>query len=491
MEGSGGAARSAGGDRSSGGTSSGGAVATGGLNEASGGVPETGAGGAGIEPEPGWHLEGDPVEVPGDHCGFLIQHGASPAIATVQRVDWSTDLQNVIESHLEFGPSESPLDMRAPVPSGKVEHQTLLLGMKGNKSYSFRIVAQSEAVICTSPVQTFMTGAVPDWVPQITKTEAKPEATRGFVVTTPGFRVGAFTLERGLPSAYIFDTDGDVVWWSPHLTEDTTAAHLSWDGQHLWYLKLNLGAPSPSGVFRVSMDGMTVVDETAGIEGAHHDFTVLPEGGIAVMVEGQNGERAALVEKQADGTVIVIKELEDLYQDGFHPNAVHYYPADKTFTLSDLVLNGFVKFKRSGELLWQLGGEAPLGSSFELLDLEPWGRGHGHHLTADGRFLFFKNLGDAGSEAVELLLDEQNWTVTKTWEYAGGVTSQQLGDVERLPSGNVLITYSNPGKMQEVSPEGEVLQAFDNSASFETMTEGYAVFGYADFRTSLYGPPPR
>ena len=81
----------------------------------------------------------------------------------------------------------------------------------------------------------------------------------------------------------------------------------------------------------------------------------------------------------------------------------------------------------------------------------------------------------------ELELDEADWAATKTWEYVpDGTNTGILGDVQRLPNGNVLVTYSAQGVIQEVTPKGDVVQSFAGVS-----------FGYAEFRTSLYGPPLR
>ena len=63
----------------------------------------------------------------------------------------------------------------------------------------------------------------------------------------------------------------------------------------------------------------------------------------------------------------------ELYGDGdTHANALRYYQSDNTFTLSDRDLDGFVKMTREGELIWQLGGDAPKGDSFSLVGIDPW-----------------------------------------------------------------------------------------------------------------------
>jgi hypothetical protein len=62
-----------------------------------------------------------------------------------------------------------------------------------------------------------------------------------------------------------------------------------------------------------------------------------------------------------------------------------------------------------------------------------------------------------------------------------------LGDVQRLPNGNTLITYSQNGEMREISPTGQLVQTVQTFN--ETGTR--RAFGYADFRPTLYGPPLR
>lgn len=261
---------------------------------------------------------------------------------------------------------------------------------------------------------------------------------------------------------------------------------MSWDGKSMWMMALDIDATSGQ-VARASMDGLELESEIAGLTRSHHDFTVLPDGGIATMIwktidDGPN----AFVERKADGTVTtVIPDLAALYaSNAFHPNAVHYRAADDSYTLSDRNVNAFVKFKRDGTLVWQLGGSNAKGRAFTLSGLDAWQVNHGHHLTEDGHFLFFNNgQTDEPSTVIDLVLDEVNFTATKAWQYrAEGVSSPTLGDVERLANGNVFVTFSNAGVMQEVDRTGTVVQAFVSSD---------ASFGYADFRESLYGPPPR
>jgi hypothetical protein len=491
---------SSGGGKSDAGATGGG----GGSNAGSGGTPAAGSGGAGAAGVAG-SGEGGAAGDGGSAgtgaagaagtaaggaggslagtCTFDVQHLPSWAIGTIEIVTWTLDVANLTEAHIDFGPAGAAPTMTAPVDLGDPVHRTLLLGMKGGKPYTFRVVATDGTKTCTSPDVSLTTGAVPSTAPKIMKTMPGTSAAKGFMVTTTGVDQGA---SRGQPDAYIFDTDGDVVWWSSSALygdgNGTSSAHLSWDARSLWVM-----TTSTSKILCISMDGVTTTDYSNVVKKADHDFAPLPNGAIAIIFAPTvTGGPRSIVEMMPDGTVTTaVADLATLYRMPSHPNAIHYYPADDSYTLSDRDVNAFVKFKRNGQLVWQLGGANPVGKAFSLVGLDPWKVNHGHHLTPDGRFLFFNNqTTEANSlpRVLELLLDDTNNTATKTWEYdftTGGI-AVALGDAERLPNGNALVTHSLGGLIEEVDPSGKVVQSFKNTS-----------FGYVDFRTSLYGPPPR
>jgi hypothetical protein len=405
-------------------------------------------------------------------------------IATVEIVTFSLDEPEPSDARIEFGPSGAAPTMTAPVDLGAPLHRTLLLGMKGQKPYTFRIVATTGAKTCTSPDFTFTTGAVPAGAPKIMKTMPGTGAAKGFIMSTTGVDVGA---SSGQPDAYIFDTDGDVVWWAYAGVYTSSAnisrAHMSWDGKSVWIITAMGGK-----LVSVPMDGGSATDYTNVVKRVHHDLTPLPDGGIATLILGTRPAGDSVVEVKPDGTITtVVADLSALYGTGSYPNAIHYVAADDSYTLSDRTDNLFVKFKRDGTLVWQLGGPSPRGKSFALVGLSQWKVNHGHHLTPDGRFVFFNNNGTSGSSNEtpwiwEVALDETAGTATKTWEYhvTGGTPAIALGDAERLPNGNILVTNSMSGLILEVDRAGKIVQQFKNTS-----------FGYTDFRTSLYGPPPR
>ena len=103
--------------------------------------------------------------------------------------------------------------------------------MKAAKPYTFRIVATAGAKTCTSADFSFTTGALPGTLAKVITTKTTPGAgAKGFIVTTGGIGFSTSIL----PDAYIFDTDGDLVWWTYALglsgaSEGVSRAHLSWD----------------------------------------------------------------------------------------------------------------------------------------------------------------------------------------------------------------------------------------------------------------------
>ena len=410
-------------------------------------------------------------------CTFTVNHTRA-TVPTVEAVTFSTDLAGVTGARIDFGLAGSAPTMSAPVNLAEPMYRTLLLGMKPARDYAFRIVATSPAGTCTSQDFTLTTGARASNLPTITRTAGNAAMQdRGFIITSGGVAGGG---GGGIP-AYIIDADGDIVWWAA-APGSTSRARMSYDGRHMYMMALNVQNMGGE-MRRVLMDGSMPENNLSGLNTGHHDFTVLPDNGIAVII-WSNG-CSAIVERSATGQITnVVANVSTVYQttSDCHTNAINYYPSDQTYTLSDRNVNLFVKIRRTGELLWQFGGSNPRGQAFTVS--QSWQVNHGHQLLPDGKFIFFNNGPMAGgqSAALEYQLNETAWTATKTsWEYrASGVNSPVLSDVQRLPNGNTLVTYSTVGEIHEVSPTGTLIQRLDTTS-----------FGYAEFRKSLYGPPLR
>ena len=158
--------------------------------------------------------------------------------------------------------------------------------------------------------------------------------------------------------------------------------------------------------------------------------------------------------------------------------------SDDTFVVGDLNAVGYVKLTRQGAPLWHFLGSCDGAPGSKCAEGDLVGN-HGHHLLDDGSFLFFK-AGFSVYPAYEYHLSEgdDSLSASETWSYdPGEASSMVLGDIQRLPNGNTLIVYSTDGEMRELSPEGDTVQTL--------LANGRVTFGYATFRETLYGPPPR
>ncbi len=445
-------------------------------------------------------------------CNFTIStmtaDEAGPGgIPTVGIVSWSVD-REVTEARIEFGLPDGGT-MTAPVDDAMgPEFRTLLLGMKSSRTYTYRIQVTAGSDSCTSVDQTITTGAVPSAVPRVTRTTGAAAASQagGFTIGSTaiggvalgipgGGPMGAATGDGSGAYAVIVDAEGDPVWWT-EAPASCSRAKMSFDGQHMWMVGVNAQSiASDSGeVARVSMDGLTRHGKIPGLSNCHHDLTILPDGRVACLSWSQSsGEQASdLLESDYLGEVTNIATLDSNVYAGnseapngpiggatYHANSIHYHQADDTYTFGDRNPNVYLKISRAGEPLWQFGGSCA-GAKARQCITGDWQVNHGHDLLDDGTFLLFNNGQSGASQALFYQLSEgETFVATRTGAYSPGTSSIVLGDVQRLPNGNTLVSFSTASKMDEIDADGTLVQSMTGLS------------GYAEWRETLYGAPPR
>jgi hypothetical protein len=411
-------------------------------------------------------------------CAFtLIENQVSAQIPTVGIVAWALageppDSATIVY-RLKHGPA-SLLNQggEAPVALANADHRTLLLGLKQGRDYTFHIQATRQGATCASPEYALPTTGSLSGAPKVTVSVAQPEKRApGFIVTSSGTFVP--------DAAFIIDADGEIVWTFPG-PASTTRAHMDYEGRNMWMIALNV--LNEGGEMRsVSMDGQQLSMNVAGLDTAHHDFTVMPGGKVAALAWGAPGVDPVgnLLVRSPDGQVTTAFQIDGrLYaSDSFHPNAVHYIPADDSFTIADRNPNVVVKVSSAGVPAWQLGGSCAGAPAGAHCSPQAWQVDHGHHLLPDGTLLLFNNTYTDTPHVLQYSLNDTPAALVH--DYAGTAATMTLGDVQRLPNGNTLVTYSEAGQIVELDPSWNVVQTF----AVRT--------GYTTWRPTLYGPPPR
>jgi hypothetical protein len=475
---------------------------------------------------------------PGDStCRIDVSSELSSAIPTVGIVTWSTNLSALDAAHIEFG-RDTNYGAVAPVDLSEPNHRALLLGMTTSTEYHFRVVASSGSTSCVSDDHTLTTGPIDNGLalPSVV-TNSPDEVAPGFLIASrfegggPGPEGGIrvmppnaggegggpgdtmFGGEGGVPGGmvgiagapggvmnggpdggsgesllYILNPAGEAVWWLTVPIGEVSRVVMSYDGKSMLAMSLNVAGTPLGQAVKVSMDGLDV--ETISVPNAHHDFTITPDGDLVFILKSDD-DCDDVTRLSSNGEWTRVFRVADAFGSKLagagaggercHTNSLHYNANDDSFTFSVLNMNSYVKVSAAGELQWVLGGVA---SHFGG-DGAEWERQHGHQMLDAGGLLFFNNrdlgAGDEGSLAIEVKLDQDSGMAERVWTYDGGVNSPVLGDVQRLPNGNTLVTYSASGVIHQANAAGTLVQEL-------TWAIGGAI-GYVNHRPTLYGPP--
>jgi hypothetical protein len=423
-------------------------------------------------------------EARGPSCAFTVsKNEVSAKVPTVGVVEWSLDGSAPSSARIVYalqGAASGILNRggAAPVQLARPNFRTLLLGLKQSSAYTFHIEAVRDGQTCVSPDYALpTTGTFPTARPVSVAVSQTGKREPGFIVTSSGM-----SFPNG---AFIIDADGEIVWWVDSF-ENTIRALMDYEGDNMWMIALNVF--NEGGEMRsVSMDGEQEQDNVPGFETTHHDFTVMPGGKVAALAWATPGNdpESDLLIRAPDGTVTTAFTIgSNIYLSDsgmFHADAIHYVPFDDSFTISDRNPNLFVKVSATGTPQWQLGGVCDGAPAGNRCSPQGWLVNHGHHLLEDGTFVLFNNGESGNNHIMEFKLEATPSALSATLvkDYTGSGTGNTLGDVQRLPGGNTLVTYSNEGQIVELDADWNEVQTFA------------ARFGYSSWRPTLYGPPAR
>jgi hypothetical protein len=385
----------------------------------------------------------------------LASDEAASAPGTVGIVTWSVNRDRVTDARIEFG-LDGELTMTAPVNKVEAENRTLLLGMKPDRTYTFQIVADE----WQSEMFTIETGPPTDLV-RVRRFDVYDALAR-----EPGFIVTSYWQGQEKATAFIIDSDGEIVWWYESPLNGICRARMSADGKNMWMV---VSDNNGGLIARTTMD--TLDGQTYDV-GASHDLTAV-KGEVMAYLDYSEGDCDSIFEIVPDGTVAEVVETQGAVTNlRCHGNALRYSKTEDVYTYSDVASDIYVFDRTTAKLLWKLSDR--VGSN------TAWGgSNHGHHLLDDSILVFGNHGGtDGNSAAFEYTLDGR-----QIRKYDSGLRAQNLGDVQRLPGGDTLVSYSNDDSyIHEIDDQNNLVMRIDLGA-------GGPALGYIMWRPSLYGPP--
>jgi hypothetical protein len=380
------------------------------------------------------------------------------APGTVGIVTFSTNVANMVAARIDFGLDQS-YGTTVPVDLTSAGYRTLLLGMKPSRTYHFKITVSNGTREYESVDYRLETGPAPVIAPYagLTVLDAA-RRERGFILLSYRERDS-----REVP--FIIDADGEIVWWFFSSSPGVGRAVMSEDAKNLWLVPPgNSGAP----LTRVSMD--TLDSEVYPATMGSHDITAVTGDKMAFIEYGED-DCDSVWEIDPSGVTVERFESEGVIDARTcHGNAIRYSRTEDLYTYSDR-FNGILALDRSGAVRWQLSDFVPGGN-------DTWGGAqHGHHLL-DASILIFANEGMARGISAAI---EYDFEGNELRRFQSGLYTAHMGDAQRLPGGNTLLTFSNASIVQEFDTDGSVVLEVDG---------GGAPLGYSMWRDSLYGPSP-
>ncbi len=390
-----------------------------------------------------------------------VELRVDPEVPTVLALRWTAppDTADALTVEIDGGGARERTVELADAGATEV----VLWGFKPSSAVRARVVARAGGLVVARGEASTETGPVPAELPRMDVTVRDPDAAwDGYLALSP------------LTISYVtvIDADGDYVWWWRRDDVDVDrrwirVVELTADGRSLVYLAVSAEPEDVGDVVWVSLDGHDVASHE--LLHAHHDLASLPDGTAAVLVEdvrdvdGETVHGDRIVEVDADGNEVEVFSVWDHLEyepdavgvdagTGWtHANALVYVEEEDTYLISMRNLDSVWSVERAtGRPAWRLGGEV---SDF-VLDGDEWfDRQHGVSMAGD-EVLVFSN-GDSGaldSHALGYRLDREAGVATNHWRFGldPPVFTYAYGDVDHLPGGSALITWSTAGLMRQV-----------------------------------------
>jgi hypothetical protein len=203
---------------------------------------------------------------------------------------------------------------------------------------------------------------------------------------------------------------------------------------------------------------------------AHHLLSATADGRTTELFNGW--DNFALSDRIEPPDLSIAPDID-------HPNSLDI-DSDGNYVVSWRNMGAITKIdSRNGRIIWQLGGAR---NQFTILGdpLGGFSAQHSVRVTPSGGLLMFDNgtrHSPSESRAVEYRLDPVAKTATMIWQFrhAPILYNPFQGSAQRLQNGNTLVSYTSPGIVVEVAPDGTVVAEGTIQATASTTADFYRV----------------
>ncbi len=375
-----------------------------------------------------------------------------------------------------------------PTRDSGTSHRLVVLGLRADSTYEVQVVAVLEdGTVLTSEPQAVETGSLPRDLADFFAAGVSEDAA-GITLLGPADPDGE-PADSDAPFLFGVDAEGEVVW----LYDTTTVGnHANRSAELLASGALQM--LTPQSVRAIEPDGETgwlIATDAAGA--VHHDAATLPDGHVVLLAETVQavdvpalgglvevtGDR--LVELDTDGVEVWSwstfdhldtqrypgelsqKMNDDGTTDWTHANSVVYVESQDALLVSLRHQNQVILIDHeTGELLWTLGEDG----DFALGEGTWFASQHAASMPEDDLVLLYDNGNERPrprSRAVAWRLDLDTGTADEDWSWETETYTSNMGDADRLASGNTLVCAAasrrpeDDGRIAEVTPDGEVV----------------------------------
>jgi hypothetical protein len=335
-------------------------------------------------------------------------------------------------------------------------------------------------LVSSGPVSRFKTLLRPQWMPAWSMVTQDPVQSQGGYRLLNLLDVRPPQGARRIPALVLVNAAGEMVWYVTYPFSGFIQSPRVLANGHLMFLTNQLGAHPTTG-FGVEMSWRGRLNWVSR-EGVvpHHEIGIGPSGHCAYLKwvwgvhngEIYEGDGIELVDRNGEGGVVWEWNIFDHFPaalwptpqtanqglsavggDWSHANALVWDPSRRLFWMSVRHFDNIVGIDYPSGDVRVILGKGGLGG-VGLMSHQ-----HSPEIQADGTMLLYDNgngYQPPFTRVTQIAFDPAAGTANIVWEWRDSPDffDFAVGDSDRLPNGNVLVTAGVSGRVIEVTPAG-------------------------------------